>query len=123
MKTAKTLSWLVAIAGAWEIIAPFVLGYSATTAAMWDAIIVGAVVLILAVWAALSSQDSTVKVLDWINALLGVWLVIAPFIVRYSSVTKAMWNDIVVGVVVLVLAAWAALTAGGSVGHSTGRPA
>ena len=117
MKTAKALSWVVALAGAWEVIAPFVLKYTSTSSAMWDAIIIGLAVVVLGVWAALSSGESTVKNLNWVNAVLGAWLIIAPFILSYSHTATAMWNDIVIGVVVLALAAWAAVTVGGSEGH------
>lgn len=108
MKTAKSLSWLVAVAGLWEVLAPFILGYSGTTVAMWNAIIVGVVLIVLAVWAARNENVDTDKILDWINAAGGVWLILSPFILGYSAVVAATWNDIIVGAVVLVLAAWAA---------------
>lgn len=108
MTTAKTLSWLVALTGLWEALAPFILGYSVTTIAMWNAIIVGVVLIILAIWAAVSNQAGVDRNLDWINVVLGVWLILAPFVLGYSAVLMAMWNDIIVGVVAIVLAAWAA---------------
>lgn len=107
MKTEKTLSWIVVVLGAWEVLAPFILGYSATGSAMWDAIIIGIALIILAAWAALSNVASTVKTLQWADVVLGVWLVIAPFILSYASVAAAMWNDIIVGVTVTVLSIWA----------------
>ncbi len=119
MKTARTLSWLVAIGGLWELVAPFILKYTATSAAMWDAVIVGIVLIILGVWAALSKVESTMRTLNWINALLGLWLVIAPFVLKYTTVSAALWNDIIVGVVVLVLAIWAAVVAGA--GYTSGQ--
>ena len=79
MKTAKTLSWIIAAAGLWEIIAPFAIGYSATSAAMVDAIILGVLLLGLGIWAALVNTSVTIKVLSWIDAVLGLWLVVAPF--------------------------------------------
>ncbi len=122
MKTAKTLSWIIAIAGLWEIIAPFVFGMTATTAFLWDAIIVGLALMVFGVWAALSNEETTVKYLNWINAVLGLWLVIAPFVLSYSSAAAAMWNDIIIGLVALVLGVWAALAVGSHgqqpMGHS-----
>jgi hypothetical protein len=112
MKTARSLSWLVAVAGLWEVLAPFILGYSATTVAMWNAIIVGVALIVLSAWAALSEQVRLDRNLEWINVVLGVWLVLSPFALNYSTVVAAMWNDIIVGVVVIVLAAWAATTFG-----------
>jgi hypothetical protein len=112
MTTGKTLSWLVALTGLWEVVAPFILGYSMTTVAMWNAIIIGAALIILAIWAAVSNQANVDRNLDWLNAVLGVWLILAPFALGYSAVMLAMWNDIIVGVVTIVLAAWAAIMFG-----------
>lgn len=112
MGTQKVLSWLVTLVGAWEVIAAFVLGYTSSTTALWDAIIIGLALVVLGAWAALSNQESTDKSLDWINVLAGIWLIIAPFVLGYSVVTAALWNDIIVGIVVVVLAGWAALTVG-----------
>ena len=44
------------------------------------------------------------KTLAWIEVFFGVWLVIAPFVLKYSSTTGAMWNDVIVGVVVGLIA-------------------
>jgi len=111
MKTIKSLSWLVVLAGAWEVIAPFVLGYTIAAGALWDAIILGIGLVILAGWAALSNEASTIRSLNWINVILGVWLIIAPFLIGYTSFAAALWNDIIVGIVVVVLAGWAAIVA------------
>lgn len=110
------LNWAVVPLGVWEVLAPFILGYFTTSAALWNAIIIGIALVVLAALAALSRAETTVKALEWISAVLGVWLIIAPFIVHYSDVAAAKWNDIVVGVGVTVLAVWAALaiTVGGS---------
>jgi len=110
MKTIKTLSWLVVLLGAWEFVASFILGYSAKTGALWDAIILGIALVILAGWAALSNLEGTAKPLSWINAVLGLWLIIAPFIIGYANLVGALWNDIIVGILVAVLSVWAAIT-------------
>jgi len=112
MGTHKTLNWLVALAGLWEVIAVFILGYTASSTALWNALIVGVALLVLGVWAALSNQETTDKFLDWINVVIGVWLIIAPFILGYSAIVAAIWNDIIVGLVVVVLEVWAVLTIG-----------
>ena len=42
---------------------------------------------------------------NWANVLLGVWLVIAPFIIGYNKTsTGALWNDIILGFLVGILA-------------------
>ncbi|RLD05194.1 MAG: hypothetical protein DRI32_04435 [Chloroflexi bacterium] len=108
MKKAKSLSWWIVVLGAWEIVAPFIFGYSAEKTALWDAIILGVALVILGIWAALVKDESTLKTLSWVNAALGVWLIIAPFLLSYSGTTSALWNDIVVGLVILALGATAA---------------
>jgi hypothetical protein len=118
MSKHKSLCWLVALAGLWEVIAAFVFGYTASPAALWNAIIVGACLIILGAWSAISNQVSTDKILDWINVVLGVWLVIAPFLLGYRTITAALWNDIIVGVIVVVLAGWA-VSVLGSEGQKT----
>jgi hypothetical protein len=113
MKTAKTLNWLLVVLGIWEILAPFIVGYSGSSSgALWDAIILGAAWVVLGYWATRatnSNSDSTVKALGWVNAVLGLWVIVAPFIIGYSATSGALWNDIIVGIVVTVLAGWSAL--------------
>lgn len=45
-----------------------------------------------------------VQTASTINALLGIWLIIAPFVLAYSHTASALWNDIIVGAVVLIVA-------------------
>ena len=112
MNRYKILSWLVALAGLWMVIAAFVLDHPADANAQWNAIIVGVVVIVLGAWAAITERADTSRVLNWISVVAGIWLVIAPFVLAYSELSTALWNDIIVGVIIVVLAAWSALTIG-----------
>jgi VIT1/CCC1 family predicted Fe2+/Mn2+ transporter len=38
-----------------------------------------------------------------VNALIGLWFVIAPFVLGYSGQTGAMWTSIVGGAILFVL--------------------
>lgn len=40
---------------------------------------------------------------DWATLALGVWLVVAPWVVGYSGNEAATWNGVVLGVAVIVL--------------------
>jgi hypothetical protein len=93
--------------GIWLLVAPFILSYTSSIA-QWNDIIVGIIVLVLA--AIREWQPEEWSGLSWVNALAGAWLVFAPFILAYSSVTAALWNDIIVGIVVAVLAIWSAVS-------------
>jgi SPW repeat-containing protein len=107
MKNIKTLNWGIGVAGVWTMSTPFVLGYTDTATALWNDLIVGVVIVILAAVAASSQHENNVKTMDWITAGLGLWLVLAPFIFGYSVIAAALWSDLLGGVVILVLAVWA----------------
>ena len=44
------------------------------------------------------------KGLSWVNFVLGLWLIIAPFVLHYREVSSAMWNNVIVGIVIAILA-------------------
>ncbi len=99
----KALNWIIALVGLLAIIAPFVLGFSTMTATLWSNIIVGILLIIFGVWAALSDRMNTDRTLDWINAVLGLWLLISPFVLGSSVVMAALWSDVILGIIALVL--------------------
>ena len=49
------------------------------------------------------------KGLSWANFILGLWLIVAPFALHYRDITVAMWNNVIVGIVVAILAIYRAL--------------
>ncbi len=108
MRTGKTLSWLVALVGLWQLISPFMLGYSTIGSASSDAVIFGIVLIILGLWAALSNNAYRDQTLDWINAIVGLWLIISPFALGFSGLSPiAMGDFIIVGIIVVILGVWA----------------
>jgi SPW repeat-containing protein len=44
------------------------------------------------------------KSLSWINFVLGLWLIIAPFVLRFSTDKMAMWDSVILGIVIAILA-------------------
>jgi VIT1/CCC1 family predicted Fe2+/Mn2+ transporter len=106
----RSASGLNIAAGAWLIIAPFLLAYSDVAEGVWNDVIVGLAVLAFASYRV--ARPGSGIGLSWTNALLGGWLIIAPFALGYSDVTAAVWNDVIVGVVVVSLAIWSAAVGG-----------
>lgn len=49
------------------------------------------------------SAGGQIRTASGINAILGAWLIVAAFVVAESQ--SAYWNDLVVGILVLILAA------------------
>ena len=99
----RTASVLNVIAGIWLIISPFALGYAnpGLRGAEWDTVVIGIVVAVLA-WIRAANPLHFVG-LSWINFVLGIWLLISPFVLRYSAQPTAMWNDVIMGIIVIVL--------------------
>ncbi|GMA63396.1 SPW repeat protein [Alicyclobacillus fastidiosus] len=43
----------------------------------------------------------------WLTGLIGIWVLISPWVYRFSSNTGALWNSIIFGAVTIILAIWA----------------
>jgi SPW repeat-containing protein len=102
---AAWASWLNAILGVWLIISPWVVGYAGHSAALWNTLITGIVILLVALAASRTADSSP----SWLNVALGVWLIVSPWVLGYSLLEAATANDVVLGVIVGMLALVASL--------------
>lgn len=82
-----------ACVGIWLMAAPAVLGTQQSVSGDNDRIVgpVAATFAIVAVW-------EVTRGLRWVNLPLGLWLVLAPWILGIE-VAAAAWNDVVCGIV------------------------
>lgn len=99
-------SGLNAMLGAWLVISPWMLGFTPGQAATGNSIVIGVAIALLGVARAYGAYRTTW--LSWLNVLLGGWLVLAPWVLMYGHDAAAP-NSAVVGITVLVLAAWSAM--------------
>jgi hypothetical protein len=97
-------SGLNVLAGAWLVAAPWILPYQARDP-WWNDVIFGLVVMILAGVRARGAFRATG--LSLVNLALGGWLLASAFWLDKTSTASA--NDIVLGLVVLVLALLSAI--------------
>ena len=97
------LSWLAFLTGLWLIVAPFILRYSGIATPTRNDIVVGAIVAVLALITAIWSR-ATAGWLSWIIALVGIWEFAAPFILGYTDTTRALWNGVILGILILIFA-------------------
>jgi len=99
--------WTVLTLGVWLFFAPFLMAYgSIAGAAAWDSYVIGAVAALFAASALWRTSASQAE--EWVNLVLGLWLVAAPFALGfYTSAAAAAWNQIVVGVLIAAAATWA----------------
>lgn len=110
----KVSSWLIALLGLWEfgdIAALFVPDFGQIQPFVWNHIVVGFGLMVTGVWAALTQDPRTARILYWAAAIGGGWLVIASFILRPFVIHAGLWNDVLVGAAVLVLSVWSAISA------------
>lgn len=91
------------ILGVWMLFSPWALQYQADTPATWNAAILGILIAAVAVFALLRVMAWE----EWTSVVLGLWLVVSPWILGFSGLVTAMWNAVIVGVVVAALALWA----------------
>jgi hypothetical protein len=59
------------------------------------------------------------KYIPWIIGVIAVWLMAAPFLLGYENTTPAMWNDLAVGVLTLLSAAFWSYREWGDGGQSS----
>ena len=114
VRSDRWRDWVMLALGAWLFLSPWILGFTVGvpvegaeaaaagfTAAAWNAWILGVVIAALALWAALKFAEWH----DWANGVLGVWLVVSPWILGFAALTTAVWNHVVVGLLIVALAA------------------
>jgi hypothetical protein len=108
--TQRGLSWASLVLGILIFIVPFLSGTSGGFFA--NDLVVGAVIFVLGaicVWAAANSRV-TLAWLALINALLGIWTIIAAY--TYGAVTTFdVWANVILGLVLLVVAGWSCIMA------------
>jgi peptidoglycan/LPS O-acetylase OafA/YrhL len=106
----QATSGVKAYLGLWLLIAPWVLVYQDRRAIAATHVVAGLVLLALGAFRL--GKPRTAPWLSWLNASLGLWLVLTPFVLlpSSSSTAPASWNSVIIGTVVAVLGASAAVS-------------
>lgn len=119
--TTRWFAGINTVLGLWLIVVPFL--YSPPTGALYSALAVGALVAIVAGYNAylLGQGDSTSVPGSAFVALLGLYVIVAPFL--FEVPTWVTWNDVIVGALIAILAGYNAYTAVQSSGQSAAQPA
>ena len=108
----KLVSSIIALLGFWEaadIVALFVPGFGKIPAFLWNHILIGVILMVVGIQAAWTGNAFIVKTMHWIAAAVSLWLIISSFILRELILTTGFLNDVIVGVVVLILSVWTAV--------------
>lgn len=117
MKQNRWQDWTNVLLGTWLVLAPFVGIGVASDAASINSFVIGAAVVVIA-FAAIIRADPWK---EYTNLVLGLWLIIAPFVFSFTNLAGPTFNQIVVGLLVGGVALAAVLqktpTAGQGHGH------
>jgi hypothetical protein len=105
----KHITWVNLVLGVWLLFAPFALGVAGLHSA-WSVndIALGALLIFFSGWILASSDPSITA--DWMELLCGIWLVAAPFALKYSGIGRALSNDVIVGLATITVAMVAVAT-------------
>jgi len=98
---AHAQDWVNLVCAVLLFISPWILAFSGDVTATRAAWITGVVVAIFAVAALVQFAEWE----EWINALLGVWMIVAPWVVGFSTIGVAVAAFVVLGIVVLAASA------------------
>ena len=102
----SSLAWLgeglTFLAGTYAAISAWIIGFNATASSLTATnLVVGIAITMLAF--GFATNYARTHVLSWVTPLLGVWLIISPWIVAGVSTTTAMiLSNVICGAVVVV---------------------
>lgn len=97
---------LNALIGAWLALSPWVLGFQHQMAPMASSVIVGLALIAASLGAMIVPRAWE----EWSQAGLGLWMIVSPWVLGFSSQMDIMRVAVVSGIVVLALALWVLLT-------------
>jgi len=87
--------------GLWLVLSPFFFGY-ASGAELGSDMLAGAAIALLAAFR--TFQRDVGDWADWLTALLGVWVILSPWIIGFSNNQAHTFNNVMVGAIVLAFA-------------------
>ena len=84
-------------------VSPWIVGFAAETTAAYNAWIVGVVLGVLAV----ATLSVFAEWEEWVNVVLGLWLIVSPWLLGFVANANAMATHVDLGVLVVAASAWA----------------
>jgi hypothetical protein len=101
-KTEETAIDIVnVIIGACLALTPWVVGFTNETYAATNALLVGAAVALIAIGALVSFREWE----EWLNFALGIWALLAPWLLGFTADQFATYTHVIAGIIVALLAA------------------
>jgi len=102
--------WLNVLLGLWVFGSPWLLEHTMVTEVpgggllgMWNAWVVGLAVVVIGGITLYAFHAWE----EWVNVVLGAWLLVSPWVLGFSKSAVLMWNAVIFGALILVFAGWA----------------
>ena len=93
---------LILVLGLWLFVSPWAFSYPSGSPQTLNAYISGIVIVVLAAFDLYKTYFWAVLV----NLLLGLWVAVSPWVLRVADQKTVMWNELIVGLAVVVFALW-----------------
>jgi SPW repeat len=100
-KTAQ--DWINLVLAVCLFFSPWAIGFVTDVTPTWNAWIVGVALGALAI----ATLSVFAEWEEWVNVLLGLWLVVSPWLLGFATNVNAMWTHVIMGVLVAAASAWA----------------
>lgn len=98
------LALISCLLGAWAAVAPFVFPWDVCLWVYLAGIIPGALVFVLN-GVFFLRPGKALAWLCWLSAVLGLWLIVSPFLAGYALVLDVAWSNFLPGALIAVLSA------------------
>jgi hypothetical protein len=95
-------NWLTLVLAVWLFVSPWILAFTGTPNAAWNAWIVGVVVAVVSIVALAQVAQWE----DWVSLVLGAWLFISPWALHFTGMQHVAMNAWIVGILFFVIGIW-----------------
>ncbi len=93
---------LILLLGLWLFVSPWAFSYPLGSLEAVNAFVSGIVIVVLAAFDLYKTYFWAVVV----NLLVGLWVAASPWVMEAAQQKSMMWNELIIGIAVFVLAVW-----------------
>jgi SPW repeat len=104
----KRRMWSTLLLGLWLMLFPFFLTFlhQVVLNVLWEDLILGFGIATFSLCRLFARRSEEITMADWIVTAAGFLTLVNPFLYSYYNVTVAAWNNVIIGGVVFLLAAY-----------------
>lgn len=101
VKKGRWQDWVNLIVGIWLFSSPMIFGYRGNEY-VWNSYVFGGGVILFSVWALTDRKIWE----EWINLIIGIWIIISPWVLDFAIDVDVLWNTIIIGIAISTLSIW-----------------